>query len=228
MRAVCDVCETAPAVLFCAADEAALCIECDEKVHGCNKLASRHIRLTLADEPNASRKCDICENATAFFFCAIDGTSLCLQCDLVVHVGGKMTHERCLLMGQRVELPMMQAEGRLGKPHNIDPKAKGKINRNAYLHVNHQPTNSIHSQQQADTSNTSAIAIAIGDTSSQMIDLNFGSRHELSSTVRDAQLENGENEESLAVVPDIARREASSSETLPETGGHHQQLQPRC
>lgn len=32
MRTLCDVCEAAPARLFCAADEAALCLKCDEKV----------------------------------------------------------------------------------------------------------------------------------------------------------------------------------------------------
>lgn len=32
MRTLCDICEAAPARLFCAADEAALCVKCDEKV----------------------------------------------------------------------------------------------------------------------------------------------------------------------------------------------------
>lgn len=32
MRTLCDVCESAAALLFCAADEAALCIACDHKV----------------------------------------------------------------------------------------------------------------------------------------------------------------------------------------------------
>lgn len=32
MRTLCDVCESAVAILFCAADEAALCSSCDEKV----------------------------------------------------------------------------------------------------------------------------------------------------------------------------------------------------
>lgn len=32
MRTICDVCESAAAILFCAADEAALCRSCDEKV----------------------------------------------------------------------------------------------------------------------------------------------------------------------------------------------------
>lgn len=32
MRTLCDVCESAAAVLFCAADEASLCRSCDDKV----------------------------------------------------------------------------------------------------------------------------------------------------------------------------------------------------
>lgn len=31
MRTLCDVCESAAAVLFCAADEATLCRPCDDK-----------------------------------------------------------------------------------------------------------------------------------------------------------------------------------------------------
>jgi len=40
----------------------------------------------------------------AFFYCEIDGSSLCLQCDVVVHVGGKRMHKRYLRLGQRVEV----------------------------------------------------------------------------------------------------------------------------
>ncbi|CAK9142083.1 unnamed protein product [Ilex paraguariensis] len=104
MRTLCDVCENAAAILFCAADEAALCRSCDEKVHKCNKLASRHVRVGLAD-PSAVPRCDICENAPAFFYCEVDGSNLCLQCDMIVHVGGKRTHGRYLLLRQRVEFP---------------------------------------------------------------------------------------------------------------------------
>ncbi|KAL2329018.1 hypothetical protein Fmac_022445 [Flemingia macrophylla] len=104
MRTLCDVCEKASAMLFCAADEAALCSACDQKIHMCNKLASRHVRVGLAD-PSDVPRCDICENAPAFFYCEIDGSSLCLQCDMIVHVGGKRTHERYLVLRQRVEFP---------------------------------------------------------------------------------------------------------------------------
>lgn len=35
MRTLCDACESAAAVLFCAADEASLCRNCDDKVYLC-------------------------------------------------------------------------------------------------------------------------------------------------------------------------------------------------
>ncbi|XP_038882861.1 B-box zinc finger protein 18-like isoform X2 [Benincasa hispida] len=97
MRILCDSCESAAATLFCAADEAALCATCDTKVHMCNKLASRHVRVGLAN-PSEVPRCDICENAP-------DGSSLCLQCDVIVHVGGKRMHKRYLRLRQRVEFP---------------------------------------------------------------------------------------------------------------------------
>ncbi|KDP24876.1 hypothetical protein JCGZ_25160 [Jatropha curcas] len=74
------------------------------QVHICNKLASRHVRVGLAN-PSDVPCCDICENAPAFFYCEVDGSSLCLQCDVSVHVGGKRTHRRFLLLRQRVEFP---------------------------------------------------------------------------------------------------------------------------
>jgi hypothetical protein len=102
------------------------------QVHMCNKLASRHVRVGLAS-PSDVPRCDICENApgknfqffypyssdslccymclivfsmsfVAFFYCETDGSSLCLQCDMIVHVGGKRTHGRYLLFRQRVEV----------------------------------------------------------------------------------------------------------------------------
>ncbi|XP_020243340.1 B-box zinc finger protein 19 [Asparagus officinalis] len=118
MRTICDACESAAAVLFCAADEAALCTSCDHKVHMCNKLASRHVRVGLAD-PSEVPRCDICENAPAFFYCEIDGTSLCLQCDMIVHVGGKRSHGRYLLLRQMVEFPGdIQSHVENGKDQN--------------------------------------------------------------------------------------------------------------
>ncbi|XP_008440796.1 B-box zinc finger protein 19-like isoform X2 [Cucumis melo] len=121
MRILCDSCESAAATLFCAADEAALCAVCDTKVHMCNKLASRHVRVGLAN-PSEVPRCDICENAP-------DGSSLCLQCDVIVHVGGKRMHKRYLRLRQRVEFPGDKRND--GKDQNVKPmeqveKVKGQ------------------------------------------------------------------------------------------------------
>ncbi|KAJ7522225.1 hypothetical protein O6H91_18G002300 [Diphasiastrum complanatum] len=170
MRALCDVCEAGPAQWFCAADEAALCLKCDEKVHGCNKLASRHVRLELA-EARSVPICDICENAPAFFFCGIDGTSLCLQCDMDAHTGGKKTHERYLMMGQRVEIPSQKPRREEAASTKLEDCIIGyqlkQVKRPILLH--------------SDNSDAPAFAIALGDVDMQqldnqdspMIDLNF-------------------------------------------------------
>uniref|UniRef100_A0A0D9XFW6 B box-type domain-containing protein n=1 Tax=Leersia perrieri TaxID=77586 RepID=A0A0D9XFW6_9ORYZ len=171
MRTICDVCESAPAVLFCAADEAALCRSCDEKVHMCNKLASRHVRVGLAD-PNKVQRCDICENAPAFFYCEIDGTSLCLSCDMTVHVGGKRTHGRYLLLRQRVEFPG-------DKPGHMDDVAmqqKDPENRRDQKTAPHSVTKeqmTNHHNNVADDPASDGNCDDQGNIDSKMIDLNM-------------------------------------------------------
>nr|XP_018683874.1 PREDICTED: B-box zinc finger protein 19-like isoform X4 [Musa acuminata subsp. malaccensis] len=66
------------------------CVSIHFKVHTCNKLASRHIRVQIA-EPSAVGQCDIY------------GSSLCMECDVIVHVGGKRSNERYLLLRQKIE-----------------------------------------------------------------------------------------------------------------------------
>ncbi|EOA17498.1 hypothetical protein CARUB_v10005832mg [Capsella rubella] len=173
MRILCDACENAAAIVFCAADEAALCRACDEKVHMCNKLASRHVRVGLA-EPSNAPCCDICENAPAFFYCEIDGSSLCLQCDMVVHVGGKRTHGRFLLLRQRIEFP-----GDKPKPNNTrDNMQNQRVSTNANGEAN-------------------------GKTDDEMIDLNANPQrvHEPASNNNGIDVNNENNHEPAGIVP---------------------------
>ncbi|PKA49439.1 Zinc finger protein CONSTANS-LIKE 5 [Apostasia shenzhenica] len=73
----CDGCKGAePAVLHCRADGAFLCGPCDARVHGANKLASRHERVWL---------CEVCEQAPAAVTCKADAAALCATCDADVH-----------------------------------------------------------------------------------------------------------------------------------------------
>lgn len=197
MRTICDVCENAAAIFFCAADEAALCRACDEKVHLCNKLASRHVRVGLAD-PSEVQRCDICENAPAFFYCEIDGSSLCLQCDMLVHVGGKRTHGRYLLLRQRVEFPG-------DKPGRLESQTP---NQNEVKREKDQPHKLAMKEVQQ---NHRASPVPVGDAISsgegkmqdKMIDLNSRPQRTKGQTSmnEDMDVTNGSNLESAGVVP---------------------------
>ncbi|XP_018500467.2 B-box zinc finger protein 19 isoform X2 [Pyrus x bretschneideri] len=196
MRTLCDVCESAAAILFCAADEAALCRSCDEKVHLCNKLANRHVRVGLAT-PSDVPCCDICENAPAFFYCEVDGSSLCLQCDMIVHVGGKRTHGRYLLFRQRVEFP----GNKLGR--GLQPLDQKKVRRDENQLPDVKPIEGEHNH------NISPIAVLDNNIDGDykidntLIDLNTRPQRirGQASNNQGVGVHNGVNDESVSVVP---------------------------
>ncbi|KAG0485795.1 hypothetical protein HPP92_009874 [Vanilla planifolia] len=107
MKIQCNACEAAEAKVLCCADEAALCWECDDKVHAANKLASKHQRVPLLSS-SSSRvpKCDICQEASGYFFCLEDRALLCRNCDISVHTANPCVsiHQRFLLTGVQVGL----------------------------------------------------------------------------------------------------------------------------
>ncbi|GMI88129.1 B-box domain protein 19 [Hibiscus trionum] len=202
MRTICDVCESAAAIIFCAADEAALCRSCDEKVHMCNKLASRHVRVGLADPSNVPR-CDICENAPAFFYCEVDGSSLCLQCDMIVHVGGKRTHGRYLLLRQRVEFPG-------DKPGHLEELGLQPLNPNdARKDQNQQPK--VAARENAQNHRFSRVPLLDGNAEgdgkvgNELFDLNAKPQrmHGQASTNQEQAMDvsSGNNNDSTSVVP---------------------------
>ncbi|KAJ0030047.1 zinc finger protein CONSTANS-LIKE 4 [Pistacia vera] len=84
---LCDSCKSATATLFCRADSAFLCVNCDTKIHAANKLASRHARV---------RVCEVCEHAPAHVTCKADAAALCDTCDRDIHSANPLArrHER--------------------------------------------------------------------------------------------------------------------------------------
>lgn len=84
---LCDSCKSATATLFCRADSAFLCVNCDSKVHAANKLASRHARVWV---------CEVCEQAPAHVTCKADAAALCVTCDRDIHSANPLAqrHER--------------------------------------------------------------------------------------------------------------------------------------
>ncbi|KAK7313649.1 hypothetical protein VNO77_38839 [Canavalia gladiata] len=106
MKIQCNVCEAAEAKVLCCADEAALCFECDEKVHAANRLASKHQRVPLSVSASHMPKCDICQETVGYFFCLEDRALLCRNCDVAIHTANACVsgHQRFLLTGVRVGL----------------------------------------------------------------------------------------------------------------------------
>ncbi|XVF16131.1 hypothetical protein REPUB_Repub10bG0005200 [Reevesia pubescens] len=76
MLLLCDFCNSKPAVLFCRADSAKLCLFCDQKVHSANPLSLKHAR---------SQICDGCKSNPASFLCSNDNLMLCQDCDWNSH-----------------------------------------------------------------------------------------------------------------------------------------------
>ncbi|CAK9881363.1 unnamed protein product [Sphagnum jensenii] len=103
MKIQCDVCESNKATVICCADEAALCTDCDTRVHAANKLANKHQRVPLMAPTDAPR-CDICQEKSGFFFCVEDRALLCRDCDLSIHSANSLSsrHKRFLIPGIRV------------------------------------------------------------------------------------------------------------------------------
>ncbi|XVE93712.1 hypothetical protein REPUB_Repub01dG0217800 [Reevesia pubescens] len=105
MKIWCDVCDKEEAIVFCSADEAALCEGCDRRVHHANKLASKHSRFSLLHPSfKESPLCDICQERRAFLFCQEDRAILCRECDLPIHRANEHTqkHNRFLLAGVKL------------------------------------------------------------------------------------------------------------------------------
>ncbi|KAJ7534457.1 hypothetical protein O6H91_13G097200 [Diphasiastrum complanatum] len=86
----CDACQAANAFVYCRADAAYLCTECDSNVHGANKLAFRHERVWL---------CQVCEQAPAAVTCKADSAALCVACDVDIHMANPLAsrHERTVI-----------------------------------------------------------------------------------------------------------------------------------
>ncbi|BDA48409.1 probable B-box zinc finger protein 22 at N-terminal half [Coccomyxa sp. Obi] len=107
----CDVCENAAGSIYCFADAAVMCQACDRTVHGANKLAAKHDRVTLSKAAE-SAQCDICQDRPAVLFCSEDRALICRRCDIMIHTANEFTaqHHRYLLSGTTLGLKSLGGE----------------------------------------------------------------------------------------------------------------------
>ncbi|KAL8129817.1 hypothetical protein V2J09_018972 [Rumex salicifolius] len=131
MKIQCSVCEVAEAAVLCCADEAALCSDCDRKVHAANKLASKHERIPLANSSSQMPYCDICQfvftvktEMVGYFFCLEDRALMCRKCDIAIHTANPnvSSHQRFLLTGVRIGLEPSEPSpsSSMGKSLSVD------------------------------------------------------------------------------------------------------------
>ncbi|CAL9084079.1 unnamed protein product, partial [Musa textilis] len=112
MKIQCDVCGKEEALVFCCADEAALCDACDRRVHRANILAGKHRRFSLdAPSVRSNPLCDVCQEKRAVLFCRDDRAILCGACDASIHGANHLTmkHSRFLLTGVRLSAAPISA-----------------------------------------------------------------------------------------------------------------------
>ncbi|XP_047155802.1 B-box zinc finger protein 21-like isoform X2 [Vigna umbellata] len=140
MKIQCDVCNEHQASLFCIADEAALCDDCDHRVHHANKLASKHHRFSLT-HPSAKHfpLCDICQEKRAFVFCQQDRAILCKECDVSIHSVNELTknHSRFLLTGIKFSTSAIPYSSSSSSSSSSAAAAK----KNPVLDTSHPPSN---------------------------------------------------------------------------------------
>ncbi|KAJ4733082.1 B-box zinc finger family protein [Rhynchospora pubera] len=138
MKVQCDGCGVEAASVFCCDDEAALCDNCDHRVHRANKLASKHRRFSLLHPSSRSSSaqppplCDICQDKRGLLFCKEDRAILCRDCDVPIHTSSDLTkkHTRFLLTGVRLssapitsssapsEIEVQQADKQITRENN--------------------------------------------------------------------------------------------------------------
>ncbi|RDX81775.1 Zinc finger protein CONSTANS-LIKE 14, partial [Mucuna pruriens] len=128
----CDYCESKPALLFCRADSANLCLLCDHHVHAANALSLKHLRYQI---------CDTCNTDTAAFRCPSHNLVLCLRCDSDAHATS--SHHRHRLHGLSGCPSVPEIVSALGLDFRPDappreplvPTVSGKFRHEAYEQV---------------------------------------------------------------------------------------------
>ncbi|KAL8172022.1 hypothetical protein V2J09_023826 [Rumex salicifolius] len=146
MNIWCDVCSKKKASVFCSADEAALCDDCDSRVHQANKLASKHQRFSLLQSSSSqSPICDICQEKKALLFCQQDRAILCRDCDVSIHTANELTknHNRFLLTGVKLTTakPSIVTKSHVKSDDSVpDFRPQNLTNKISVLNFKAQPT----------------------------------------------------------------------------------------
>ncbi|KAL1806983.1 putative zinc finger protein At1g68190 isoform X1 [Daucus carota subsp. sativus] len=76
MDKVCEYCKVLRPIVYCKADSANLCLQCDAKIHSANALSNKHSRTLL---------CESCRSHWAYIQCSNHQMFMCRRCDRSKH-----------------------------------------------------------------------------------------------------------------------------------------------
>jgi hypothetical protein len=79
---MCDLCETAPATIWCLTESAKLCAECDEKSHAGNPIHERHERLDIMEARARMEVCPEHSDRHLKFYCPTCHIAMCEECKM--------------------------------------------------------------------------------------------------------------------------------------------------
>ncbi|CBZ51957.1 putative B-box zinc finger protein [Neospora caninum Liverpool] len=83
LQPVCEMCEALPATLYCVADRAQLCAQCDERVHSATRMLARHIRVPASHSPLQFGFCPYHPSEMIDSVCMTCFVALCPHCILI-------------------------------------------------------------------------------------------------------------------------------------------------
>lgn len=80
---MCDVCGESPSAIYCKADDAVLCYDCDDEIHSRgNKLSQRHQRVPVHERPKSFGFCREHSDMVLEYFCNTCKVPICIHCKM--------------------------------------------------------------------------------------------------------------------------------------------------
>ena len=111
---LCDICQESKATLFCSADNAVLCVDCDEEHHTRgNKLMQRHKRVSIAEKPKRFGHCSFHLENTVEFYCSTCMMPICVNCKMI---GSHSTPETSTHVFERIGEAYQRALAEAAEP----------------------------------------------------------------------------------------------------------------
>ncbi|OMJ66336.1 hypothetical protein SteCoe_36843 [Stentor coeruleus] len=122
---LCDICQESKATLYCSADNAVLCVDCDEEHHARgNKLMQRHKRVGISEKPKRFGNCAFHIESNVEFYCVTCMLPLCVNCKMI---GSHSTPETSTHIFERISEAYQRALSEAAEPDALLEQKKNQL-----------------------------------------------------------------------------------------------------